>query len=122
VFADACVCPFCELRLRVCASTVASAPRPSYARLSRAARVAAGAALVGVAGCGSTTTMPPYGAPPQHDAQVEAGGDSGADAGAQGGAGGAAGPTDASPPDAAGDRSVVAIYGAAAPVRGKPVR
>ena len=117
VFTDACTCPFYATRLRVCAAPRAMAPT---AGLSRAARVAAGATLVGVAACSSETPMPrpPYGAPPPVDASMEAGGD----AGAHGGAGGTAGPLDASPPDAAGDRSVAPIYGAAAPVTGKPVR
>jgi len=117
VFTNACVCPFCEVRLRVCDVPHATAPT---AGLSRAARVAAGAALVGVAACGSATPMPPYGTPP-HDAQADVGGATGTDAGAQGGAGGTAGPLDAGPSDGASDRGVVPIYGAAAPLPGKPV-
>ena len=120
VFTDACTCPFCATRLHVCAAPRAMAPT---AGLSRAARVAAGAALVGVAACGSgTMPAPMYGAPPPVDASSDTGADAAGDAGAQGGAGGTAGPLDASPSDAAGDRSVAPIYGAAAPVTGKPVR
>jgi len=128
VFADACVCPFCAAKLRVCQAARAPAPN---AHMSRAARIAAGAALAGVAACssGSTTIMPPYGLPPPpHDAST----DVSTDARGAGGAGGAAATADAStddastdvtsPSDAAGDRSVVPVYGAAAPVPGKPVR
>jgi len=124
VFTTACTCPFCEARLRACGTSRAGAPT---AGLSRAARVAAGAALVGITACGGATPTPLYGAPPPpHDAGGEAGGnaggDAGRDAGGAGGAGGAAGPLDASPPDAGGDRNVVPIYGAAAPLPSKPVR
>ena len=115
VFADACACPFCEAKLRVCEAARTVAPN---AHLSRAARLAAGAALVGVAACGSAVPKPPYGAPPPHDASA----DTAADSGAAGGAGGTQGAPDGSPPDASTDRSVVPLYGAAAPVLGKPVR
>lgn len=140
VFLDACACPFCSAKLRVCEAPRAAAPN---AHLSRAARLAAGAALVGVAACGSTIRAP-YGAPPPYDASVDAAAD-GADAAdsadsaapaapdGPGGAGGTIGKVDALPPvdalprvdappsDAASDRSVMPIYGAAAPVPGKPV-
>jgi len=114
IFVDTCSCPFCETKLRVCEAARAVA---STAHLSRAARLAAGAALVGIAACGGSVSTPAYGAPPPHDASADAG----ADSGAGGGAGGAPGAPDASPSDANGDRSVVPLYGAAAPVLGKPV-
>jgi len=123
VFVEACACPFCAVKLRVCEARVGAAPGP---HLSRAARLAAGAALVGAAACSSTSVIPPYGIPPGHDASADvhadgdAGGADAGSAGAGGSASGGAGGT-SSPPDAGPDRPVVPIYGAAAPVQKKPV-
>ena len=134
VFADACACPFCATQLRVCEASREASPG---AQLSRAVRLAAGAALVGVAACTSTSVVALYGAPPFDGGSLEAGADGGAggapstDAGGAGGssdAGGAGGSSDtggaggtSSPPDAGADRTIVPIYGAAAPVQRKPV-
>jgi len=80
---DAGVCPFCEAALpeSFCEIPPASAARP---RLSRAARLLAGATLVGVSACSSTEMQPVpvvhYGAPIPVDA-AGAGGTTGADGG-----------------------------------------
>jgi hypothetical protein len=77
---DASVCPFCEAALpeSFCATPPASAARP---RLSRAARLLAGATLVGVSACSSTETPPVpivhYGAPIPVDAATDARPDAG---------------------------------------------
>ena len=100
---DAGVCPFCEM-------PPAPAARP---RLSRAARLLAGATLVGVSACSSTepVPVPVYGAPIPQDAAADAGPDSGA--GGAAGSDAATGTGGAPSNDAAADdRSVVPLYGA----------
>jgi hypothetical protein len=76
--------------------------------MSRAARLLAGATLVGVSACSSTTqrnVAPPYGTPPRLDAGVvDRDGAGGADgAGGTAGSDGATGTTDAPSNDAAED-------------------
>jgi len=88
VFADACVCPFCAAKLP--AGTCAkAAPPPGHRGMSRAARVAAGASLVGVAACFSTGAA--YGAAYVEDAKADTPQDAGSDGvgGASSGEGGA---------------------------------
>jgi len=108
VMTDAGVCPFCQAALPAtsCATTPAPAART---RMSRAARLLAGATLVGVSACSSTQTepnpVPAYGAPIPVDSG--AGGAAGSD-----GAGGAGGAADAG--------SAVPLYGAPAPGNRNP--
>lgn len=108
VMTDAGICPFCQAALPAtpCATTAPAAAAP--ARMSRAARLLAGATLVGVSACSSTqpepTPVPYYGAPIPVDASG-AGGAAGSD-----GAGGAGGAADAG--------SAVPLYGAPAPANG----
>ena len=108
VMTDAGICPFCQAALPAtpCATTAPAAAAP--ARMSRAARLLAGATLVGVSACSSTqpepTPVPFYGAPIPVDASG-AGGAAGSD-----GAGGAGGAADAG--------SAVPLYGAPAPANG----
>lgn len=128
VFADTCQCPFCGAKLspESCAKT---APPPGYRRMSRAARVAAGATLAGAAallGCSSA-----YGIPPRDslDATADAPQDAGTDGAAgrdgsssdavtdAGGGGGKSSP--GSPPGTGGDRGVTPLYGGAPPGAGK---
>jgi len=107
---DAGVCPFCEAALPESFCKVPS-PSPARPRLSRAARLLAGATLVGASACSGTepAQVVHYGAPIPADAAADAGSDSGA--------GGAAGNDSATSTggapakDAAEDRSVVALYG-----------
>jgi hypothetical protein len=107
VLTDAGVCPFCQAALPAtfCA---AATPPAARGRMSRAARLLAGATLVGVSACSSTQTepqpVPLYGAPIPVDASG-AGGAAGSD-----GAGGAGGAADAG--------SAVPLYGAPAPANG----
>lgn len=116
VFTNACVCPFCAATLHVCGAARVASPNP---RLSRAARLAAGAALAGVTACGGSAPKPPYGAPPPYDASL----DSPVDADAADVVPRADGLVDATPPsDASEDRAIGPIYGAAAPTPIKPVR
>ncbi len=104
VMTDAGVCPFCQAALP--ASFCAAAPPPAArGRMSRAARLLAGATLVGASACSSTepAPVPLYGAPIPVDSG--AGGTSGS-----GGASGAGGAADAG--------SAVPLYGAPAPGNG----
>jgi hypothetical protein len=107
---DAGVCPFCQVALP---ATFCETSQPPVARgrMSRAARLLAGATLVGVSACSSTQTepqpVPLYGAPIPVDASG-AGGAAGSDG--AGGAGGAGGAADAG--------SAVPLYGAPAPANG----
>jgi hypothetical protein len=114
---DAGVCPFCQAALP--ATFCATSPPPGApGRMSRAARLLAGATLVGVSACSSTTNSvvaPPYGTPPHVDASradQEGSGGAGGSAGSDAGAGGA--PAN----DAAEDRSAVALYGGPFPTDG----
>jgi hypothetical protein len=107
---DAGVCPFCEAALPAsfCATPPSDTARP---RLSRAARLLAGATLVGASACSSVepTPVPLYGGPIPADAG--SGGATGSDA--------ATGDGGATTSDAAPDRRVVPLYGAPAiPVDG----
>jgi hypothetical protein len=87
---DAGVCPFCEAALpeSFCEPPTATGARP---RLSRAARLLAGATLVGVSACSSTETQPVpvvhYGAPIPVDASTDTGAGAGGSTGADGGPG-----------------------------------
>ncbi len=87
---DAGVCPFCQTALpaKFCAT---AQPPAAPGRMSRAARLLAGATLVGVSACSSTTqshiVAPPYGTPPRLDAGV-------VDRDGAGGAAGSDGATD----------------------------
>ena len=73
VMTDAGICPFCQAALPAtpCATTAPAAAAP--ARMSRAARLLAGATLVGVSACSSTQPepgpVPYYGAPIPVDAR-----------------------------------------------------
>ena len=102
VMTDAGVCPFCQVALP--ATFCATSPAPATGgRMSRAARLLAGATLVGVSACSSTEPPPvPHYGGPFPVADSGAGGTSGS-----GGAGGAA--------DAG---SAVPLYGAPAPGSG----
>lgn len=112
VMTDAGVCPFCQAALPATFCET-SAPAAARARMSRAARLLAGATLVGVSACSSTqpepTPVPYYGAPIPVDASG-AGGAAGSD-----GAGGTGG---APANDAGQDRNAVPYYGAPAPANG----
>ena len=130
VFTDACACPFCAAKLSPESCAQAPEPPAGYRRLSRAARLAAGATLVGATAC--SVGVAEYGAPIFVDASVDApldagaGGQGGSSGTGRGGAAGAeatggAGGT-SSPPDAGSDRGVVPLYGAAAPQPGEPDR
>ena len=111
VMTDAGVCPFCQTALPAsfCEQTPPSGAR---GRMSRAARLLAGATLVGVSACSSTepAPVPLYGGPfPVVDSG--AGGTSGSGgAGGTSGSGGAGGASDAG--------SAVPLYGAPAPAPG----
>jgi hypothetical protein len=117
---DAGVCPFCQAALP--ATFCATAPPPiAGGRMSRAARLLAGATLVGVSACSSTevNVKPPYGGPPPIDAaRADREGTGGA--GGSGGSDAATGTGGASSNDAAEDRSAVPLYGAPAPGNGNP--
>ena len=105
VMTDAGVCPFCQAALPAsfCATSQSPAAR---ARMSRAARLLAGATLVGASACsGSPVVAPPYGRPPPYDAARP---DRDVDSGAGGTAGSdaATGTGGAPATDAADDGSV----------------
>src|SRR5581483_6060987 len=107
VMTDAGVCPFCQTALPAtfCAT---SQPPAARARMSRAAKLLAGATLVGVSACSSQSVnvAPPYGRPPPFDAarpDSGAGGTAGSDA--------ATGTGGAPATDAAEDRSTDAPDG-----------
>jgi hypothetical protein len=104
VMTDAGVCPFCQVALP--ASFCEQTPPPAArGRMSRAARLFAGATLVGVSACSSIepAPVPVYGAPFPVDSGT--GGAAGS-----GGATGAGGASDAG--------SAVPLYGAPAPGNG----
>lgn len=113
ILTDAGVCPFCQVALP--ASFCEAAPPAPRARMSRAARLLAGATLVGVSACSSqnNNVVAIYGAPIPADAAVDRPGDSGA--GGAAGKDAATGTGGAPSNDAAEDRSAVALYGAPAP-------
>jgi len=129
VFADACECPFCAAKLSPDRCARAQVLPPGYYRMSRAARLAAGAALIGATACGYATE---YGSPPiddrdasadSADARSEGAGGStgtggqggGGPAGGRQGSGGAGGSS-----HAGGAPGAVPLYGSAAPVPEKP--
>ena len=69
VMTDAGVCPFCQAALP--ATFCQTSPPPAArGRMSRAARLLAGATMVGVSACSSqsVSVAPPYGRPPPFDA------------------------------------------------------
>jgi len=105
VFADACACPFCSAKLAPESCAARGAPPAGHSRLGRAARIAAGATLMGAAGCSSTTTISHYGAPPyvapdaaqdaaEHSSTDGRGGQGAGGSGGEGGAGGQTGRAD----------------------------
>ena len=104
---DAGVCPFCETALPE-SSCNARPPSPARPRLSRAARLLAGATLVGASACSSTEAMttPAYGGPFPVDASPDSGTGGAAGSDATTGTGGA--PSN----DASEERTVDAAYGA----------
>jgi hypothetical protein len=114
VMTDAGVCPFCQAALPAAFCATSAAPA-APGRMSRAARLLAGATLVGVSACSSTevNVKPPYGGPPPIDAARS-------DHQGSGGAGGdaATGSGGAPANDAAEDRSAVALYGGPFPTDG----
>jgi len=122
VMTDAGVCPFCQVALP--AAFCAAAPPPAArGRMSRAARLLAGATLVGVSACSSQNNVVAiYGAPIPVDAGVDQQGDTGAGgttgSGGATGTGGTTGTGGASSNDAAEDRSAVALYGGPFPTDG----
>jgi len=95
VMTDAGVCPFCQTALPA-SFCAAAAPPAARGRMSRAARLLAGATLVGASACSSTQSniAPPYGIPPRFDAGT-------ADRDVDSGAGGAAGSDGATGADGA---------------------
>jgi hypothetical protein len=132
VFADACACPFCQAALSADLCAKVHQLPAGHRRMSRAARVAAGAALLGAA-CGNTSVAAYGGAiildggpdrPADHaeaGADGEAGGAAGRSAGGAGGGSAGDGGGGAGGKAGAGtDGGVVPLYGAAAPVPRKP--
>jgi len=104
VFEDACDCPFCGAKLAP-GSCAKVAPPPGYRRMSRAARLAAGAALAGVSACFSGSAA--YGAYMPSDASTDNAGEGGASAaGADGKGGAAAGAAGEGGAAAAGGRGI----------------
>lgn len=69
VFADACDCPFCGAKLSPASCAKVGAPPAGYRRMSRGARLAAGAALAGVSACFSGSSA--YGLPAPWDAATD---------------------------------------------------
>lgn len=147
VFADACDCPFCGAKLSPESCVRPASPPPDHRGMSRAARVAAGATLLGAAACFTTGSFaygsPPYVAPDAAaDGAQDAAGDGspggrgGGGAGGQGGQGGAGqggqggqggrpspigtggAPVYGSPPGTGGDRGVTPLDGGATPDAG----
>lgn len=70
VFADACECPFCGAKLSPATCAKLPTPPPNYRGMSRAARIAVGASLVGAAACFRAGSA--YGAAYVEDAKADA--------------------------------------------------
>jgi len=129
VFADACECPFCAAKLSPERCAKAQALPPGYYRMSRAARLAAGAALIGATACSYATE---YGSPPidhrdasadsagtEPDGAAGSAGTGGNSGGGQSGAGQGGGGAGGQSSQAGGAPGVTPLYGGAAPIAGK---